>query len=297
MSGAGIEPFSWSDSNFFSRLWRGQHLDELVLWHDQGYGDAIQNLVWIEAASQRVDRLRLFVRASLMRVVQERMSLPANCQVEVMNPQCPPWQLGSAHLGLWFAPLIFGGWGPDQPPLQRCSLSRRRDAVNHAQSPRIGLVWMAGRHQAPQPELAARLRDLPFVHLKHRVPIWKQRFQAQCFSLQLDTDHPPDGPVRELVDQGMLATPLKTSGDWLDTLQVVETMDLVLTVDTAMAHLCGAVGVPCVVLLNAPCDWRWGQSGDRTFLYDSIRLARCPAPHAWDQAMVTADRWIAEWMS
>ena len=103
--------------------------------------------------------------------------------------------------------------------------------------------------------------------------------------------------MRELVDQGMLATPLTTSGDWLDTLQLVETMDLVLTVDTAMAHLCGALGVPCVVLLNAPCDWRWGQLGERTFLYDSIRLARCPAPHAWDEAMVTADRWIAEWMS
>ena len=297
LSGAGIEPFSWADSNFFSRLWRGQSVEELVLWHDQGYGDAIQNLVWIRAVSQRVDCLRLFVRPSLMRLVQDRMSLPTNCRVEAMNPQCPPWHLGCAHLGLWFVPLKLGGWGPDQPQLQPCSLLRSRNAVNHAQSPRIGLVWMAGRHQAPQPELAARLRDLPFDHLKQRVPIWTQRFQAQCFSLQLDTDHPPDGPVRELVDRGMLATPLTSSGDWLDTLQLVETMDFVLTVDTAMAHLCGAVGIPCVVLLNAPCDWRWGQSGDRTFLYDSIRLARCPTPHAWDQAMVSADRWIAEWMS
>ena len=297
LSGAGIEPFSWSDANFFPRLWRGQYVKELVIWHDQGYGDAIQNLVWIEEASQRVGRLRLFVRASMMRVVLDRMSLPNNCQVEVMNPECPPWQLGSAHLGLWFVPLIFGGWTPNQPPLQRCSLSRRRNAVSHAHSPRIGLVWTAGRHQSPQPELAARLRDLPFVHLKHRIPIWKQRFQAQCFSLQLDIDHPPIGPERDLVDQGMLATPLMTSGDWLDTLQVVETMDLVLTVDTAMAHLCGSLGVPCVVLLNAPCDWRWGQWGDHTFLYDSIRLARCPTPHAWDQAMASADRWIADWMS
>ena len=297
LSGAGIEPFSWSDANFFSRLWHGQHVEDLVIWHDQGYGDALQNLVWIEAVSQRVDRLRLFVRASLMRVVLERMSLPNNCQVEVMNPQCPPWQLGSNHLGLWFVPLIFGGWTPNQPPLQRCSLSCSRNEVSYAHSPRIGLVWAAGRHQAPQPELAARLRDLPFVHLKHRIPIWHQRFQAQCFSLQLDIDHPPVGPERDLIDQGMIATPLKSSGDWLDTLQVVETMDLVLTVDTAMAHLCGAAGVPCVVLLNAPCDWRWGQSGDQSFLYDSIRLARCPTPHAWDQAMASADRWIAEWIA
>ena len=60
LSGAGIEPFSWADSSFFSRLWRGQHVDELVLWHDQGYGDAIQNLGWIDVVSQRVDHLRLF---------------------------------------------------------------------------------------------------------------------------------------------------------------------------------------------------------------------------------------------
>ena len=297
LSGAGIEPFSWADSNFFSRLWRGQHVDELVLWHDQGYGDAIQNLAWIEAISKRVNRVRLFVRQSLQRVVQERMSLPSNCQVDVLKPECPPWQLGTAHIGMWFAPLMFGGWRPDQSLLQKCSLSRCSDAIDHPRSPRIGLVWMAGRHHAPQPELAARLRDLPFNHLQSRIPIWNERFQAQCFSLQLDSDHPPDGPVRELVDNELLVTPLTSSSDWLDTLELVETMDLVLTVDTAMAHLCGSVGVPCVVLLNAPCDWRWGQCGDRTFLYDSIRLARCPAPNAWDQAMVTADRWIAEWLS
>ena len=112
---------------------------------------------------------------------------------------------------------------------------------------------MAGRHQAPQPELAARLRDL--VHLKHRVPIWKQRLQAQCFSLQVVTDHPQDGPVREQL--GMLAISLTSCGDWLDTLQVVETMDLVLR--WIRRWLTFVVLSVCLVfLLNAPCDWRWG---------------------------------------
>ena len=149
LSGSGIEPFSWSDPSFFSRLWRGQHVDELVLWQDQGYGDAIQNFAWIEAISQRVNCLRLFVRASLQRVVQERMSLPGNCTVEVMNPECPPWQLGTAHLGLWFAPLMLGGWRLGQSPLQQSSLSRSSYSSDHSRSPRIGLVWMAGRHHAP----------------------------------------------------------------------------------------------------------------------------------------------------
>ena len=141
LSGAGIEPFSWANSKFFATLWRGQYVKELVLWHDQGYGDAIQNLGWIDVVSQRVDHLRLFVRASLMRVVQERMSLPTNCNVEVMNPQSPPWNLGSAQLGLWFVPLALGGWGPEQTALQRCSLSRSRYAVKQVKSPpdRLGV--------------------------------------------------------------------------------------------------------------------------------------------------------------
>ena len=72
LAGAGIEPFSWADCSFFARLWRGQHVEELVLWHDQGYGDAIQNLAWIEI-NQR-GSIATFCTASLLRVVQQRMS-------------------------------------------------------------------------------------------------------------------------------------------------------------------------------------------------------------------------------
>ena len=148
--------------NFFSRLWRGQHVDELVLWHDQGYGDAIQNLVWIEAICQRVNRLRLFVRASLMRVVKERMSLPANCQVGCVEsgmPTLAAWNCPSRYVVRTVDALVVGG-----PISHRCSAVLYHAAEtqsDYAHSPRIGLVWMAGRHQAPQPELAARLRDLP----------------------------------------------------------------------------------------------------------------------------------------
>ena len=116
-----------------------------------------------------------------------------------------------------------------------------------------------------------------------RIPIWKESFQAQCFSLQLDTDHPLDGPVRELVDQGC-SLPLTSSGDWLETLRLVGAMDVVLTVDTAMAHLCGAV-VSTVWFCLMPCDWRWGGRVMRFFAIH--RLVVAPSQ---DQAMQSADR-------
>ena len=296
LAGAAIEPFAWHDPLFFKRMWRGQQVDKLVLWHDQGYGDAIQNLAWIETVCERVGELKLLLRPSLVRLVVERLRLPINCRVEAMTLDTPPWKQADIHLGLWFVPLVLGGWHPKQSALQAAALKRSATQVVDSDRPRIGLVWMAGRHKAPQPELAARMRDVPFSCFQQRLSDWKKRFNANCFCLQSGHEHPLTNDVIDEVDTGNLELPSLDSGDWLTTTQVVESMDLVLTVDTAMAHLCGSLGVPCIVLLNAPCDWRWGQEGDRSFLYESVRLARCPFPNAWDHAMNFADRIINSWL-
>ena len=64
----------------------------------------------------------------------------------------------------------------------------------------------------------------------------------------------------------------------MQTAEVLASLDLLVSVDTSVAHLAGALGIPTVLMLNAPADWRWGQSGHRTFLYDSMTLVRCAAP-------------------
>ena len=87
------------------------------------------------------------------------------------------------------------------------------------------------------------------------------------------------------------------SPDWLQTAQALETLDLLVSVDTSVAHLAGALGIPTVLILSAPADWRWGQSGCRTFLYDSMRLVRCAAPGEWSHALQQADREVNSWLT
>lgn len=69
--------------------------------------------------------------------------------------------------------------------------------------------------------------------------------------------------------------------DWNETADVIATLGLVITVDTAVAHLAGALGVPVWILLPSVPDYRWGLTGERTPWYDSARLFRQERDGDW----------------
>jgi len=66
-----------------------------------------------------------------------------------------------------------------------------------------------------------------------------------------------------------------------DTIEVLSKLSLLITVDTSVAHLAGALGVPTWLLLAPPTDWRWGVSGETTRWYDSVRIFRANKHKEW----------------
>ena len=102
--------------------------------------------------------------------------------------------------------------------------------------------------------------------------------------------------VQDLIQAGVLDQPLY-SPDWLQTAEVLSSLDLLISVDTSVAHLAGALGIPTVLMLNAPADWRWGQVGNKTFLYDSMTVVRCCDPGDWSQVFQHVDREVSNWFS
>ena len=82
--------------------------------------------------------------------------------------------------------------------------------------------------------------------------------------------------------------------DLTETLAILAACDLVITSDSAIAHLAGALGRPTWVLLKAVPDWRWGLSGEQTPLYPSARLFRQPTPGDWQTVMANVCQALGE---
>lgn len=130
--------------------------------------------------------------------------------------------------------------------------------------PRVGIVWRAGnwdpRRSVPA-ALMARLSALPGLRV---------------FSLQRG-----DG-LREVEQTGAA----DLSSDDVDAAAAaIKQLDLVVAVDTMVAHLAGALGVPVWTLLHSEADWRWMRSRDDSPWYPTMRLFRQRAPGDWNSVL------------
>jgi ADP-heptose:LPS heptosyltransferase len=83
--------------------------------------------------------------------------------------------------------------------------------------------------------------------------------------------------------------------NFLETARFVADMDLMITVDTAMGHLSGAMGVPCWMMIPFNPDWRWMRGRDDCAWYDSVKLFRQPAPKTWESVIDDVRRSLVLW--
>ena len=136
----------------------------------------------------------------------------------------------------------------------------------------IGLVWAAGHKPNADARSRSEQRSLPpeilVSVLNQQLGNRWQTGAIKLVNLQQDRYIPEQSLLRKHLAQ---AAP---SGSWLDTHQKLTRLDGLVCVDTAIAHLAGLVGLPTLLVLNTPCDWRWGTSGSRSPWYPNLQLVR-----------------------
>jgi hypothetical protein len=177
---------------------------------------------------------------------------------------------------------------PARLPYLHAEPARRARWANHlpvTQALRVGLVWKGN----PQFENDCD-RSLP--HLQTLEPLWSIP-GIQWISLQ-------KGAGEDEVAERQTQQPLTALGsrmqDFADAAAIVTQLDLVITVDTAMAHLAGALGKPCWLLLPwYMTDWRWGTSGTQSIWYpDAMRLFRQSREGDWTPVIAELTRALLE---
>lgn len=241
----------------------------ILLYAEEGLGDVIQHARYVDAVSERGATVMLEVYWPLVQLLSQSGLKARVIESSRVPPtsdfQCPlislPRVLGVTLQDMRAtAPYLHADNG-------RIAAWRRRLAGHH--DPRIGLVWYSESER-----LDLRRRRIPMPCLIDHLP-GSLRYASLHKSL-------PPADLERLKNYPHVAHWSGALNDFSDTAALIACLDLVITIDTAVAHLAGAMGKTVWILLQANADWRWGLEGADCPWYPSARLFRQPSPGAWE---------------
>jgi tetratricopeptide (TPR) repeat protein len=264
--------------NIAGRVWNGAHCpNETVLLHcEQGLGDTIQFLRYVPLVAARAGRVILCVPATLRRIAE---SIDADVQVLTIGDVLPAFD---SHAYLMSLPALFATTPetiPSAPYLQVLAddVASWKQRMLSIPRPRVGLVWAGNPAQESD---AQRSMPLAALDVLRSVP------GVTFVGLQ----YPPVTPS--------LPTDLAPSiADFTDTAAILEDIDLLIAVDTATAHLAGALGRPVWVLLAFVADWRWFLDRDDSPWYPTMRLFRQRQRGDWEGVVTRVAAELQRWLA
>jgi tetratricopeptide (TPR) repeat protein len=259
------------------QCWDGSNLQgqTILLYADQGLGDAIQFIRYVPQVVQQNGRILVECPLELHRLFE---TIPGIAKLIARGQPLPQFD---RHVLLTSLPHLLNSTLetiPNQVPY----LSPPDSAVDWIEPSsdplRLGIVWASGK-----PGIFKRFRS--YQSRTASLPIFMELLTVpgvELYSLQVGI-HAADiaqlGYSQQIYD---LSHHLK---DFADTAAAIAQLDLIISVDTAVAHLAGALGKPVWVLLPFAPDWRWMLDRDDSPWYPTMRLFRQEHPGDWEGMM------------
>ena len=250
--------------------WKGEPLDgkTILLFVEQGFGDEIMSLRFAAHVKDVGARVILSVRPPVFRLAR---SFP-QADAVIMQYDASPWQ-PDYQCALLDVPA-YVDIEPHSVPYKRGYLRAddRGFRLGFPAGLNVGICWASGKRDL-QPGVAetARQKTLAFGQL---APLLA-RPGINLVSLQ--QSHADGLALRDL---GVL-DPMAGVTDFADTAWIIDHLDLVVTVDTSVAHLAGALGKPVFNLVRFDALWPWMQEDGPTCWYDAMTVYRQERPFDW----------------
>ncbi|MBO1348069.1 MAG: tetratricopeptide repeat protein [Hormoscilla sp. GUM202] len=278
--------------------WQGESLDgkTILLYTEQGFGDTINFIRYVPLVRARGSNVNVNVKVIVMckpAVYRLLQTVDGIDRVVIKGEELPSFDVKAALLSL---PRILGNtWEtiPTQVPYVKAVLSEAlageealklgtgETPILRTEQLKVGIVWAGNPSNKND-----RRRSTTLSYFQQLLEIPGIAF----YSLQKGSrtaDITPE--IGNLVNLDPL---LK---DFADTAAIVRQLDLVITVDTAVAHLAGALGKPVWVLLCHCPDWRWRLTYENSPWYPTIRLFRQQQPGDWSELFARVKSALLSW--
>ena len=260
--------------SFEKPTWLGKESLEgktILLYGEQGLGDFIQFCRYVQLVSKNGGRVILEVPKSLATLLKD---LPGISLLVILGDELPSFDFVCPIMSL---PLALGA-NLETIPSKNSYIASDPEKVakwqlrlGEKRKKRIGLVWSGSASHKNDHNRSLTLTDM----LKHLPP------NFEYVSLQKE--------VREGDRDALTSSDVKHYGDQLvdfsETAALCDLMDIIISVDTSVAHLAGALGKTTWILLPYVPDWRWLLDRDDSPWYSSIRLYRQETAGKWDEPL------------
>jgi tetratricopeptide (TPR) repeat protein len=246
----------------------------IMIYAEQGLGDEIQFIRYAPLVAQHGAKVIIECHQELSSLLQ---SIEGVKQFIVQGEPLPDFDMQCPLLTL---PLVFNTTLENIPAevpyisVTSMLIQKWKDKIQQDNSRlKIGLVWQGNPKHKNDIN-----RSIPFAHFSPFAKLSDITF----YSLQKGkaSEH------AKLFSTGMKFLDLTEEiNDFSDTAALIKNLDLIISVDTAVTHLAGALGKPVWTLIPFRSDWRWMLNRDHSPWYPTMRLFRQPSPKDWESVI------------
>lgn len=272
-------------------VWCGENLiDKTILIHDeQGYGDTFQFVRYLPLVKELGGQVIFECHPGLSAIL-------AGCEgydeiIERSSPQEIPKIKFDTHISLLSLPRVFGtriNSIPSNIPYITASSKRVdhwRKRIAFDENLKIGIAWAGSPNHTNELNRSCNLSEFKVITNIAGVSL----YSLQKGPGQEQADNLPEGMNLIRLDREM-----DTDGKFVDTAALMSNLDLIISIDTSIVHLAGALGLPVWTLLCAAPDWRWQQESDNSPWYPTMRLFRQKTPGDWTSVFYEIEHLISE---
>ena len=263
--------------------WTGQDLmgKTILVLGEQGHGDTIQFVRFVQQLSDRGAEIIVQTNCGLKSLFQDSLNVQQIC---TFDEQCNEYDYWSpmmslpGYLGITLDNLTHQQYYLVASPESVHQWQQRLGKKNKL---RVGVSW-SGRRDT----FMNRHKGMPFEHLLEFI---KAHPQYEWVNLQVDCTEEENEKLKEA---GVCCYP-GLINSFADTAALIMNLDVVLSVDTAIAHLAGALGRPTwIMLAQYMVDWRWLIDRDDSPWYSTARLFRQPSMGDWQSVTNKISRYL-----